>query len=61
MPRTQQIRNKGEGSTTKTPNGKHKANITIEVGIDSKKKTPSISETSFGIRCVCCPIYERVV
>ena len=29
MSRTRQRRNKGDGSITKTPNGKYKANITI--------------------------------
>lgn len=59
MPRTRQRRNKGEGSITNTHNGKYKANITIEVGIDGKKKTPSISETSFWEKVSLLSIYEK--
>ena len=43
MPRTRQRRNKGEGSITKTPNGKYKATITIGVGIDGKQKRKSVT------------------
>lgn len=38
MSRTRQRINKGDGSITKTPNGKYKSTITIGVGIDGKKK-----------------------
>ena len=43
MPRTRQRRNKGEGSITKTPNGKYKATITIGVGLDGKQKRKSVT------------------
>ena len=47
IPRARQRRNNGDGSIAKTPNGKYKETIKIGVVIDDKKKTPSISETSF--------------
>ena len=43
MTRTRQRRNKGEGSITRTPNGRYKATITIGVGLDGKQKRKSIT------------------
>lgn len=41
-----QRRNKGEGSITKTQNGKYKATITIGVGLDGKQKRKSVTRNT---------------